>query len=762
MNNKKILLRLFSFLLLVLLTNIANAQGDFTAVSSRSVELCPCSNQAYTVTVQNTGSVQSSYAVLASGDAAEWVAFNPEKFVLNPGQKGAFSVIVNSICNIKGDFGLEIFITTNSRLTKVVKQVLSFSQCYDYSLEPGEVDEGIEESISFLQHDGPYSLCREEQKSIPILISNNENFGNRYKLLLDAPSWAELNVGSVSLGPKKSGIFLINFDTRDIEGEFNFKLNAISELGKVQRKENIEANVEECYALEVELEKDKDVICGGEGKSYDITLKNLGSLRQNVNLAVDGPDWAGFENTALQSKPVNKNNIVLNLSDNESKNFEIEPELTLDGKKVLQLNPGEEKTAGLNVNPPEDISGNFEIVVHTTPDKKTEFRSSDTINVNVMEKLACYKADISTKTSVTNFYSKDLLFVKVKNDGIKKAAYDVGLEGVSWVSVSPDSLELNPGQTGNLNLNVNPTEDIEPGTYGIEINLESNGAVYSKNVNIVLKKENEFVKGLKANVKFYRYYIYLLILLIILITIFRRRIIKIKNNAKVGYERYKVKRERLKALKLARKEREEERKKEEEKKKNELEEERKRKLKEKKNKREKKFKVSLNRVWIYVLLIIVAIIFIGHQSRLFNAKYLHLYLRNFFYGYLYYISIGIGIAVALFLLVLFYNYIHKKSRNTRKQDSSTHSEGNKKVKRETKKAEKKARIRRKQFIPYHKIIFLFLAGILIYSIGFFEFFENIKFFFVLYQYYFIIGVVILFLIVLLIRFYKPLFKFLRE
>jgi len=751
MNNKKILLSLFSFLLLVLLTNITNAQEDFTVSSSRSVELCPCSNQAYTVTVQNTGPVQSSYAVLASGDAAEWVTFNPDKFVLNPGQKGAFSVIVNSLCNIDGNRNLEIFITTNSRLTKVVKQVLSFSQCYDYSLEQGEVVEGIEESISFLQHDGPYSLCRDEQKSLTFLISNNENFGNQYRLLLDAPSWAELNVNSVSLGAKKSGIFLINFDTTDIEDEYDFKLNAISELGKVQRKKNIEVNVEECYALEVELEKEKDVICGGEEKEYDIIIENSGTLNQDVELELDAPKWADLGNVSF---------------------FDLESE--------------EKKTATLRVNPEDDVSGSFSVKIFAVVEDGEELRFSDEIEFDVISKEACFKADISTKTSVTNLYSEDLFFVKVRNNGVKKAAYEVSLEGPSWVGVSPDNLELNPGQTGNLNLNVNPTEDIEPGTYSIEISLESNDVVYSKNVDITLKKENEFVKVLKANVKLYRYYIYLLILIIVLIVIFRKSIVKAKNKTIKNYEKYKVKRERLRALKLVRKERkeeekkekelkeqelkkreeerkeeekkeeelkeqelkkrEEERKEEEERKKKGLEEESKKKLKEKREKRVKKFKVSLNRAWIYVLLIIFAAIFIGHQSRLFNAKYLHIYIRNFFYGYLYYISMGIGIVVALFLLVLFYNYINKK----------------RKVKRETKQAEKKTRIKRNQFIPYHRILFLFLVGILIYSIGFFSLFENIKDFFILYQYYIIIGIVILVLIILLIRFYKPLFKLLRE
>lgn len=705
MNDKRIYLGLLLFI--ALFSSSVNAQEDFKATSPRSVDLCPCSSQAYTITVDNIGTTASSYRVLASGAAAEWVTFSPDKFVLNPRQRGAFSVIVNSVCNIKGDFDLDVFIATNNGLAKVIKQNLKFSECYDYSLEQGETIGDIEESLSFLPHDASYSLCKNEQKSIPILITNNENFGNSYILRLDAPEWSSLSLNEVQLDAKKSGIFLINFDTADVEGEFNFKLNAISELGKVQKKKNIGVDVSECYSLDIDLEKKNDVVCGGEDKNYDVVIKNSGTLQHVVELELDAPEWA---------------DLVGNIS-------------------FFDLEPGEREIETLNVNPGDDVSGNFLVSVFAGVKDKGGLRFSDEIQLDITPKGACYKADISAKASVTNFYSQDLFFVEVKNAGIKKATYEVSLEGVSWVSISPDSLQLNPGQTGNLNLIFSPNDDIDPGTYGIKINLESKDVIYSKNIDIVLKKESEFVKGLKANVKLYRYYLYLFVIITVLIIIFRKSIIRFKTNTKKRYERYKVKRERLMALKLARKEREEERDK-----KKETEEKRKQ---SKKIKKKKKLKLSFNRIWIYGLLIIVALVFIGHQNRLFNAKYLHLYIRNFFYSYLYYILIGVGTVIALFLLILFYNYVNKQ--------------GKKKVKKAVKKTEKKIRFKKKWYkIPYHKILFIILFGILIYSVSFFAIFENIKDFFVLYQYYMVLGIIILIMIIFLIRFYKPLFKFLKE
>jgi Na+-transporting methylmalonyl-CoA/oxaloacetate decarboxylase gamma subunit len=722
MNCKKTFTSLF--FLFILLISIVSAQEDFTASTKGSVELCPCSNQAYTVNVENTGSIAGSYAVLASGDVVEWVTFSPDKFVLAPGQKGSFFVSVNSECNIKGDYDLEIFITANNGLTKVVNQVLDFAECYDYSLEQGEVIDNIGESARFLQHDNSYILCRDEKKSIPILITNNEDFENQYRLFLDAPEWAGLNIGSVSLSGEKSGLFFINYDATDIDGQFDFKLNTISELGKVQRKKNIEADVQDCYALELELEKEKDTVCGGEEQSYEITLKNPVTFEKNVKLESDSADWASFGN-----------------------------------RTSFDLKSGDEETAILNINPGDDVSGSFLVLVSAVVENKT--RVSSEIKIDVTSKFECYKATVSTKASITNLYSKDFFSAKVKNDGIKKADYDVSLEGPSWVSANPGTLELNPGQTGNINLNVNPGEGIEQGTYGIKINLESEGKVYPKNVDIVLKKESESVKKAKLAAKVYQYYIYLLVAIIVLIVVFRKQIIKSKNKIKKRYEKYKVKSERLKASRLARKEKEEEKNKEREQKKKEKEldenkkeeKARKEKSKETKKQTKKKFKISLGKTWIYVLLLIALGIFVGHQNRLFNAKYLHLYIKNIFVGYFYYISIGVGVVVVLFLLLLFYNYISKEEKKQGK--------AKKRIKKEAKKSEKKTKKKKEYSAPYFKILTVILLGMVLYSISYFNLIDDIKDFFVLYQLYIMSGIAILVAIILIIRFYKPLFKFLK-
>jgi len=693
MNTVKLIL--FPFLVLFLLTSIAIAQEDFTASSSPSVELCPCSNQAYPVTVENTGTVASTYTLFAGGDASEWVSFQPDKFTLNLGERGSFFVFVDSVCNIEESYGLDIFIATSNGLTKVVRNELQFNQCYDYSLEQGVVIEEAEESASFLQHDGSYSLCTNEKKSIPVLITNNEDYQNRYRIFLDAPEWVQLSVDSVSLEGKKSGLFLIDFDTADILGDFDFKLSVVSELGKLQRKSNIEVDVQDCYALDVNLEKEEDVVCNGEDKSYDINIKNKGTLSQIVELEVDGPTWVEIDNNHLN------------------------------------LHVDEENLVKLNINPLGEVAGNFVISVNALLEDKTELKFSDSINIGVVEKSACYQASIHSESIVNNFYKEDFFSVRVTNIGIKKTDYKVSLEGPFWVSISPKKLELNPGQTGNLNVKVNPSDDAEIGEYDIKINLEAdNGAVYFKNINLNLKKENEFVKQLKSILKLYQYYIYLAIALIVLFTIFKKSIIRTKDRSIRRYRKYLTKQERKRALSLARREREEEKRKE----KKVLEETK----KEAKKKVKVKWKNPKEKLY-YLAGLVIGLIFLGHYYRLYSLKYIHIYLRNFFYGNLYYILMGIGTVLILFFLVLVFNKIT----------------GNK--------PKKKIKQKEKWYNNTNYVLAVFVPILILVTIlAYFNLFDDLNDFVVLYSNYFGLGIVILFIIFIGLRFYRPMRKFLKE
>jgi hypothetical protein len=710
---KSSLLAILKFSLFFLFSGLVIAQEDFSATSVPSVELCPCSNQAYTVTVQNTGTTESIYRVLANNELSDWITFNPSRFVLSPGQKGSFSVVVNSACNIKDSFDLEIFVATDTGLVKVLNQELQFLDCYDHSLELGNVVD-ISKEIEFIGHGNSYNLCKNEQKAIPILITNNENFDNIYKLNIDAPRWAVLNADEVQLGPGKSGILLINYDTIDVEGRFNIKLDAISRLGEVQRKKRIDVSVSDCYSLSIDIDEDPGVVCGGEEKTYDVAVENTGTIGRNVIIDVEGPEWVSLNNGSFY------------------------------------LRTGSEKVLKLRARPGNDISGNFLAEVFSVSDNESSLKLSDGIDISVVSSKACYGIKIDLKAVINNFYSKEFISARIENNGIRSANYSLNIDGPSWIEVRPRSLQLDPGKIWNANIEVNPDQGVEEGVFDSKLNLESNGQVYSSAFKINVKGENDFVKKAKAAFRLYRYYIYVLLVVLVLIFLFNKPIRKFVIKSRKRYEKYKEKRERRAAARSERKARESQKSKQEKQK--EAKKSEKREIS-KKVKKKTPTKSNTVRILIYILIIVAALIFIGHQNRLFNAKYLHVYISNFFVSYLYYILIGVGGIVVLSLAFLLYTFFVRKGRKSSMK--------------EIKAAEMRSKGKTKhRKIPYFKILVWIIIAALLVVANFpdieFGVLGDAKDFLILYQFYFLSGIGILVAIIFLIRFYNPLFKFLRE
>ena len=672
MEVKKLVFKVFTFLLLVLFISSVNAQEDFSASTTPEVSLCPCSDQAYTVTIYNTGAVPSSYSLIAAGDTKDWMSFNPKNFALNPGEGGTFNVGINSVCNIAGDFDAEIIIQTSNGLAKAIKQTLTISECYDYSLELGKEVQEAEDAVEYMEHGKKYDLCTNAQYSIPILITNNEDFENEYSLYSNAPEWASFALNKVKLKGKQSGILLLDADTTGILGQYDVKLNSVSALGDVKRKNGFDVSVGNCYDLSIDVLKTQETACAEEKSTIDVLLENKGTLNQKIDLGVEGPRWAYFE----------------------------EPSITLD--------PESEQATSLSFVPGAEDVGNHNVKTFSVPDNKSEFKVFDSVSVEVIEKEACYQASISTKAAITNKYKEDFVFVKVTNNGIKEATYQATVEGPSWVSISPSTLTLNPGKTGNLNLKINPNSEDEPGSFTANIALESNDLEYTENVLINLKHETAFEKSVKETISYYKYYFYLLIALLVIILAFINRIISFFKKTKKKIRDYKIRRNRIRNLRIAR--------------------ENKKKENKKIRKQKKESLGTRTKVVIFVILAALSIL-IGHFMKLYNLKYLHVYVWNFVVGYLYYILVVMGI---LFLIAIAL-YLYNRQKN------------------------KKTRSKKFKFSITLRVL---LIALIVFA-SYFGWFNFLLDAIVLYSYYIVLGIVLLVVIIVAISLYKALSKHLK-
>ena len=731
-SNKKLLY----LLLFVLLILNASAQGDFTVTAQSEIDLCPCSNQAYYIYIQNNGASTSTYNVVFSGNAAKWVQANPSEFSINPGATSYFLVNVNSDCGVKGTYELNAYITTGS-LTKLAKQNLNFVECYKFDAELGnliEVEDG-QESISFSKHDGEYSVCEEEEMVLPILITNKESYGNNYALSLKGEGWTKLNTGEAALDGNAVGIALVSLEPgKGTVGDYKLNFDVVTELGNAKKSREIDVNVKKCYGLKIGLEKEKDLVCGEA--VYDVKIENKGAFSEEIELGTNF-EWVEIKN------------------------------------KTLILKGGGEKDIQLTLKP--DVSGSFDVEVSGVITSNPDIKASGKIKIDAASKEECYKATVDTKKDVINYYSEEYYNVDVVNDGLKKAYYNISLDGPSWASISPNSLQLNPGQKGNLNLYVGPEEDIKADNYKIVLKLDSYGVVYSEELNVKLIKESKIIKSVKSFVSYFQYYIYLIVLIAILIFVFIRPVKKQIHKVKKRYSKYKSKKKREMQRKLEKKRREEEREtkqKEEEEKKAREEEQRKvdeeRKKKEKElekkkiteekkaekttKKKKRKSKKNLGWLWFLFVLIIVGAIFLSAYfkwvdygswfSKLGSTfSFIAIGLRSA-WAYSYYILIALAF---LALIIFFFNTLEKEEEKAGKKERK-----------------KKMKISKFFKSAYFKISLAILVLLVLLFVAYSYFYEHINEFFNLYIYYIIVGIIILVLLILFMKFYKPIIDFLTE
>jgi len=240
-------------------------------------------------------------------------------------------------------------------------------------------------------------------------------------------------------------------------------------------------------AFNLNLEREEDLVCSGVKKQYRGEITNDENQKSSVHLTVRGPNWASLD------------------------------------KNVFSISADSREEFILNLDVPVHAKGFFDVVVSATIGNFPSITLEKKLRIEVVPTYGCYKANIIADEKIINYYSNVNFPIKIRNVGVKQADYEIDLEGPKWISIGPKELSVNPGQSANLSLNINPDAEVSSRTYPIKINLKIDGGiVYSKNIEIVLIKA-PIIKELKSSPVFYQYYIYAVLLVILVLLIFRLR-----------------------------------------------------------------------------------------------------------------------------------------------------------------------------------------------------------------------------------------------
>lgn len=394
---------------------------------------------------------------------------------------------------------------------------ISLVYAQDYSLYSGNFYELKENEgkIEFEFFSGTYSICENERKSVPILIVNNADKGDKYSLSAFGAGWAAINVKEFSLPKGQSSVvFLELAPSANTKGKYSIGVNAFSS-NNMRKDLILNVDVRRCHSLRLELQEE-DKACGGIVKYYEGEIRNDGEQRIDVDLGLNAPNWASLDHSSFSIAP------------NGTEKFELTADI------------------------PAGAKGIFNVFLNASARNFPSLKSEKKLSIEAVPKYDCYKADIIADSKIENSYSNAYLPVRIRNSGIKQAQYEISLEAPSWISIEPKKLTVNPGQIGNVNLNISPGNEIAEGDYRVKIYAKLGDMAYSKNIEVELSR-SRFLKGMKPFFVFYQYYIYAILAVLVILLIFRKRI---SDKIRISYKTYKTKQARLKSLEAARKARE--------------------------------------------------------------------------------------------------------------------------------------------------------------------------------------------------------------
>ncbi|PIU75695.1 hypothetical protein COS75_03010 [Candidatus Pacearchaeota archaeon CG06_land_8_20_14_3_00_35_12] len=417
---------------------------------------CPCQTSTMILQLKNNGMYVEDYSLAVQGSLKNYVTLSQTRAVLGANQSTEISVVVNTTCNLLGNYDISFIASSNGITRATATTNYPILPCYEYEISTAK---------------DSYLITEHENLTIPVSIKNDGTMNNTYKINLYGPSWARLENKEISagIGGTANTNLLLNPDF-GTTGNFSLKLDVMSTKGTVEKTKEIQIAIEKAYAVSIDVLKDKDIICNAQQTSYDVKVQNLGKYTSVVDLALEGPEW-------------------VNLSAN-----------------TLTLASNEEKIIKLNAAPPYPSANQDYTVKIKASDSISKTSSADTIIITSATKEYCFAPSITIeKTSVSvNQDSAATLLVTIENKGKSTAQYIVEIAGTAanFVKLNPSVISVEPSKAQTLYLYIAPPVTMPAGDYDISISAKMNetAVLASKEVKInVVSTEIELPAENKTN-----------------------------------------------------------------------------------------------------------------------------------------------------------------------------------------------------------------------------------------------------------------------
>ena len=315
-----------------------------------------------------------------------------------------------------------------------------------------------------------------------VTARNNGSAVDRLDFTLTGPaaSWGSLSKSSASLSPGEQTSLSVSIvvPAGTAAGGYMMRVRGASHADPTKYDESIaNINVQEELVYGVVLSPDSDTqeVSAGDSASFQIRVKNTGTLDDTVDLTVSGdePSWADL-NRASVALPANG-----------------------------------EDTVTLTVTVPvESESGRVDFTVKGTSRADSSKTSTSQAFVDVTgASTVTYGVDVSPKVMTRNISpgATASITIGVSNIGTGKDTFDMSKTGdaASWAFVQPSSLELEAGASGTVTIDLKVEETAAASTYIVTVRATSRGdssqrSEFGLTLNVQLPEEPPRVTSLSA------------------------------------------------------------------------------------------------------------------------------------------------------------------------------------------------------------------------------------------------------------------------
>jgi uncharacterized membrane protein len=471
--------------LLITATGVATAsQAQMTVFPSESSTRID-SFTSYELTIENVGPVEDTYTFTSS--SAQEIDIAPQQVNLEAGAEETVNVWYNpSPQREEGTYSFSVTATSRATGDRYSTDIVASV------IREHEVD---------LEVDSSKTVCRGDTAVYEVEVTNNGIQKEKFALSTD---YGQLSTDEVTLEDGETQVVTLTASS-DTPVTESFNVRAASTTSYAQSIQNVQFNVETCFASQTSITPTDQRAATGTTAEFDVTVQNTGTKEDEFaltsstgefsdsTLEIDGkssetatlevtPEQLGSNTVTVTAKGTSTSSATANLQVYNGNDMEIqfqnqertvcetEESVEIDTRLVntgeteetftvqtslgtptteeVTLEPGEAETFVTAVDATgleEDTS--YSVTTTATAETFGEPTKSRTVSLNVEN---CWDVSLNVVPEVMSAgENRSVIYeVNLENTGSRENTYELAYEGPEWVSIRPENVTVAAGETG--------------------------------------------------------------------------------------------------------------------------------------------------------------------------------------------------------------------------------------------------------------------------------------------------------------------------